>query len=135
MPKKRNIILTRNLHIEEEEKHENMEVGIGHFVYNFICNRDISVMRGRRCKLTGGKWGDVRLGRCIRSDSDACGRYRIRGNEKFGEEGRNIALIVLFGLAALVGFTGFGSFSDLAIWAGWCLINAILAVVAMIKSK
>ena len=37
-----------------------MEVGIGHFVYNFICNRDISVMRGRRCKLTGGKWGDVR---------------------------------------------------------------------------
>ena len=24
----------------------------------------------------------------IRSDSDACGRYRIRGNEKFGEEGR-----------------------------------------------
>ena len=55
MPKKRNIILTRNLHIEEEEKHENMEVGIGHFVYNFICNRDISVMRGRRCKLTGGK--------------------------------------------------------------------------------
>ena len=31
---------------------------------------------------------DVRLGRCIRSDSDACGRYRIRGNEKFGEEGR-----------------------------------------------
>ena len=57
-------------------------------IYDFICDRDISVMRGRRCKLTGGKWGDVRLGRCIRSDSDACGRYRIRGNEKFGEEGR-----------------------------------------------
>lgn len=51
------------------------------------------------------------------------------------KKGGNIALIVLFGLAALVGFTGFGSFSDLAIWAGWCLINAILAVVAMIKSK
>ncbi len=65
-----------------------MEVGIRHFVYDFICDRDISVMRGRRCKLTRGKWGDVRLGRCIRSDSDACGRYRIRGNEKFGEEGR-----------------------------------------------
>ena len=55
-----------------------------------------------------------------------------RNSEK---KGGNIALIVLFGLAALVGFTGFGSFSDLAIWAGWCLINAILAVVAMIKSK
>ena len=81
-----------------------MEVGIGHFVYDFICNRDISVIVS----------------------------VATRNSEK---KGGNIALIVLFGLAALVGFTGFGSFSDLAIWAGWCLINAILAVVAMIKSK
>ena len=51
------------------------------------------------------------------------------------KKGGNIALIVLFGLAALVGFTGFGSFSDLAIWAGWCLINAILAVVAIVTKK
>ena len=34
---------------------------------------------------------------------------------------------VLFGLAAIIGFAGYGSFSDLAIWAGWCLINAVLA--------
>ncbi len=51
------------------------------------------------------------------------------------KKGGNIALIVLFGLAALVGFNGFGSFSDLAIWAGWCLINAILAVVAIVTKK
>ena len=51
------------------------------------------------------------------------------------KKGGNIALIVLFGLAALVGFTSFGSFSDLAIWAGWCLINAILAVVAIVTKK
>lgn len=51
------------------------------------------------------------------------------------KKGGNIALIVLFGLAALVGFAGFGSFSDLAIWAGWCLINAILAVVAIVTKK
>mgnify|MGYP004520302911 FL=1 len=51
------------------------------------------------------------------------------------KKGGNIALIILFGLAALVGFTGFGSFSDLAIWAGWCLINAILAVVAIVTKK
>ena len=50
-------------------------------------------------------------------------------------KGSNIALIVLFGLAALVGFTGFGNYSDLAIWSGWCLICAILAVVAMVKAK
>lgn len=50
-------------------------------------------------------------------------------------KGGNIALIVLFGLTALVGFGSAGSFTDLNIWAFWCLINAILAVVAMVKSK
>ncbi len=49
--------------------------------------------------------------------------------------GGNIALIVLFGLAALVGFGLAGSFTDLYIWAFWCLINAILAVVAMITNR
>jgi Ca2+/Na+ antiporter len=59
-----------------------------------------------------------------------------RNSEK---KGGNIALIVLFGLAALIGFAGAGSFGDLKIWSGWCLINLILAVVALItggkKSK
>ena len=50
-------------------------------------------------------------------------------------KGGNIALIVLFGLAAIIGFAGYGSFSDLAIWAGWCLINAVLAVVALVMAK
>lgn len=50
-------------------------------------------------------------------------------------KGGNIALIVLFGLAALIGFTSYGSFSDLAIWSGWCVINAILAIVAIVTGK
>ena len=50
-------------------------------------------------------------------------------------KGGNIALIVLFGLAALIGFTNYGSFSDLAIWSGWCVINAILAIVAIVTVK
>ena len=50
-------------------------------------------------------------------------------------KGGNIALIVLFGLAAIIGFAGYGSFSDLAIWAGWCLINAVLAVVALVTAN
>ncbi len=50
-------------------------------------------------------------------------------------KGGNIALVILFGLAALMGFAGYGNYSDLVIWAFWCLINAILAVVAMIKNK
>ena len=50
-------------------------------------------------------------------------------------KGGNIALIILFGIAALVGFTNYGSYSDLAIWSGWCLINAVLSVIAMITGK
>ena len=50
-------------------------------------------------------------------------------------KGGNIALIILFGLAALIGFANYGSYSDLAIWSGWCLMNAVLAVVAMITGK
>ena len=52
-----------------------------------------------------------------------------RGSEK---RGSNIALLVLFGLAALLGFSNYGSYCDLAIWSGWCLINAVLAVVALV---
>ena len=52
-----------------------------------------------------------------------------------GGKGGNIALIVLFGIAALFGFTLAGSFSDLNIWATWCLINVVLAVIALVKDK
>ena len=55
-----------------------------------------------------------------------------RGNKG---KGGNIALIILFGLAALIGFAMHGSYSDLTIWAGWCLINAVLAAVALIKGS
>lgn len=54
---------------------------------------------------------------------------------KSQKKGSNIALIILFGLAALMGFAGHGNYSDLVIWAFWCLINAVLAVVAMIKAE
>lgn len=49
--------------------------------------------------------------------------------------GGNIALIVLFGMAALIGFTGKGNYGDLVIWAIWATINAIVAIAAIIKSK
>lgn len=51
------------------------------------------------------------------------------------KKGGNIALVVLFGLAALFGFIGAGSYGDLYIWLFWCLINAVLAVVALVKMK
>lgn len=52
-----------------------------------------------------------------------------------GENGGNIALIVMFGIAALVGFTMAGNFGDLTIWAAWCLICAVLALVSLIKGN
>ena len=54
---------------------------------------------------------------------------------KSEKNGGNIALIILFGLAALIGFTNYGSLSDLAIWSGWCVINAVLAIVSFISIK
>jgi uncharacterized membrane protein HdeD (DUF308 family) len=50
-------------------------------------------------------------------------------------KGGNIALIILFGLAALLGFVGYGNYSDLVVWSAWCLLNAILAIVATVKAK
>lgn len=52
-----------------------------------------------------------------------------------GGKGGNIAVIVLFGIGALVGFVLAGSYADLNIWAAWCLINAILGIVSLIKGK
>ena len=50
-------------------------------------------------------------------------------------KGAGIALIIIFGLAALIGFAGHGSYGDLVIWSVWCLINAVLALVGIIKVK
>ena len=50
-------------------------------------------------------------------------------------KGGNIALIVLFGLAALIGFAGYGNYSDLMIWSAWALINAVLAIVSIVLNK
>lgn len=52
-----------------------------------------------------------------------------------GSKGGNIALIVLFGIGALTGFALAGSYGDLNIWAGWCLICAVLAIVSLIKGN
>ncbi len=48
--------------------------------------------------------------------------------------GGNIAITILYSIGALFGFTTAGSYSDLVIWAGWCLICAVLAIVATVKA-
>lgn len=53
---------------------------------------------------------------------------------KGGKSG-NIALLVMFLLAALAGFTNPGIFRDLVIWSVWCLICAIMAFIGLLTSK
>lgn len=48
-------------------------------------------------------------------------------------KGGNIALIVLFGLAAFLGFVGYGNYSDLVVWSFWALVNLILAIISLVK--
>lgn len=50
------------------------------------------------------------------------------------EKGGNIALIILFVLAALIAFSNAAVYTDLAVWAVWCLINAVLALVAILRN-
>lgn len=52
-----------------------------------------------------------------------------------GGKGGNIALIVLYGIGALFGFMLAGSYTDLNIWAAWCLICTVLAIVSLVKAK
>lgn len=52
-----------------------------------------------------------------------------------GNKGENIALIVLYGIGALFGFSLAGSYTDLNVWAAWCLICVIFAIISLVKSK
>ena len=48
------------------------------------------------------------------------------------EKGGDIAVFIIFLLAALFAFISTGMFSDLKVWGAWCLICAILALVSCI---
>lgn len=50
-------------------------------------------------------------------------------------KGKDIALIILFGIAAIAGYTAKGIYGDLVVWSTWCLINTLLAVVSLVKNN
>lgn len=56
----------------------------------------------------------------------------VRRNEG---NGGSIALIIIFGLAALFGLLAHGNYTDLIIWGTWSGVNAILALVSIIRGK
>lgn len=49
------------------------------------------------------------------------------------KKGGDIALIVLYGLAALIGFAGYGVYKDLVIWSIWCVVCATFAFISLRK--
>lgn len=46
-----------------------------------------------------------------------------------GGKGGNIALLVLFALAALMAFTNAKIYQDLTVWGGWCAICGVIAII------
>lgn len=54
---------------------------------------------------------------------------------KSKKNGGNIALIILFGLAAMIGLTNLGKFEDLIVWSIWCLFNVVIAIISLIINK
>lgn len=50
-------------------------------------------------------------------------------------KGGNIALFLIFGLAALIGLANGGTYKDLVVWSAWCGINAFLAFICILKAK
>lgn len=51
------------------------------------------------------------------------------------KKGGSIASLIIFALAAILGFANAGSYADLNVWAGWCLILAVLNAVCIFKTK
>ncbi len=51
------------------------------------------------------------------------------------KRGGAIANVVLFALAALIGFPNSGTFSDLAIWAGLCVVIAVINVISIFTQQ
>ena len=64
-----------------------------------------------------------------------CGGIISIVTRKSHSKGAPIALTILFGLAAYIGYVLAGNYTDLYIWATWCLINAILAIVSTRKKS
>lgn len=50
-------------------------------------------------------------------------------------KGCAIALIIVFVLAALIGVSNAEVYKDLTVWAAWCGINALLALISLFVRK
>ena len=54
---------------------------------------------------------------------------------KAEKKGGSIAALILFVIGGILGLTSAGSFSDLKIWAGLCLVLAVINLISALKKK
>lgn len=50
-----------------------------------------------------------------------------------GNKVGDIAIIVLFGVAALLGYTMGGIYVDLIVWSTWCVACAVVAIISLLR--
>ncbi len=112
-----------------------MEVGIRHFKYCFVCFcffQSCAAGVSNALEENGEVSGSAGVIVAVMLLVGGIVSIVTRASEG---KGGNIALIIIYLLGALVGMTMAGSYSDLTIWGAWCLINAVLAVVSLMKSS
>lgn len=64
------------------------------------------------------------------------GGITMIASRKNGAKGGSIAGVIIFGLSALIGFATAGTvFKDLKVWAGLCVILAIVNIIAVVRCK
>ncbi len=84
--------------------------------------------------LDGGNGTSMSAGIVVAALMIAAGIVSIVTRKSAGKGG-NIALILLFALAAVIGFAMHGVYADLVVWAAWCMVCAVVALFALIKHK
>ena len=64
------------------------------------------------------------------------GGITMIASRKNSAKGGSIAGAIIFGLSALIGFATAGTvFKDLKVWAGLCVILAIVNIIAVVRCK
>ena len=64
----------------------------------------------------------------------SAGIVSIATNKKL-TVGPSIAMAILCFIAALIGFTGADEYKDLLVWAIWCVLCGVMAILCMILGK
>ena len=118
---------------ERKREYENLEISSRYFINYFKCIcffQSVLVGTANTMSANGEVGGSAGVFVSIFMLAGGIVSIAVRNSQK---NGGNIAVVILFLLASFLGIGLAGSFSDLNVWAGWCLINAVLAIISIFK--